>query len=1437
MKIKSKLLFTTIALSGLLFISAKGPDTKENPKEENKPQPSLAAGCSPAIRITYLEFNNVRTRIEAGGLWWQDRANSRADYEVPKGSNSYALYAGGLWLAGTDVNGQLKAAVSQFGQGVDYWTGPLDTVGTAEISATTCSEWDRFFEINRQDVLEFVLYRQALANNTVDEEFPNGYQVPQSIVDWPANGRTGSGYEQAKKLAPFVDVNSDGRYDYRDGDYPFYDLGSSFNSFVDGSILNENGTVDCRAPRLDRSESAKRPLFGDKTYWWIFNDKGNLHTESNAPSIGMEIHAQAFAFATNDEVNDMTFYNFELINRSTFTLTDTYFASYVDPDLGYAFDDYVGCDVERGFGYCYNGDDHDEDFQGQNGYGSNPAVIGIDFFEGPYQDADGINNEVGIGPGEALNGLGYHDPNALDPDTIVDNERFGMRRFVYYNNSGGNNGNPSLAIHYYNYMRGIWQNGQRMRHGGDGLNATGVEDIPTAFMFPGDSDPLHWGTTENGVTEIPDNGNWTEGNPGAGASPIAPGDRRFLQSAGPFTLRPGNVNDITVGVVFAQAESGGRSASLRKAFTADDRAQALFDNCFQVLSGPDAPELTIQELDQELVMYLSNPQISNNYKEEYEEEDPNIITPDTLIAQNTFYDQTYKFQGYQVFQLKQSDISVNELDDPSVARLVFQCDIRDGVSDITNFTFDEGLQASIPVQKVQGENEGISHTFRVTEDLFAQGNSQLVNYKTYYYIAIAYGYNNYKTYAQDQAPDDDNPFAPAYDGQKTPYLSSRQAAGGGSVNPVPAIPHRVTAEERGTVVNSSYGDLVGITRLQGTGNGNNEVELTNQTIDRLMEEKSWEDANVHPDVLDYKVGFGPLTVKVVDPLNVVDGRFYFQMIDEDRGGNTVVTDTAEWRMWKQGDQDTVYSETTIDSRNEQLLFTPNWGLSILVQQGDLPGDLPDRGNGTQGANIEYNDPTRQWLSGINDQDGEFAYNWIRSGEDDASSRIFGDIQISSNFRDPNEDFESYLGGIVAPYGLVGYGTGSSTTPLFLNRPGFNQTSVHNSKLEYLNSTVVVFTKDKSKWTRCPVFEMQEDVVKSSASNEKYEVRTVPSVDKDGNPFDTTGLNIDLNEPYDSLIIKYSSNNVDDPNYIDPFGMGWFPGYAINMETGERLNMAFGEDSWFGDDNGDDMLWNPTSTEIRGAQGQGGEQLVWGGKHVIYVYRKTTEEELRARFHPTTPNPPNNNVKVLKDTARVPEYDAGRKISKLMKSQGSLASTILDFPWTACSWVFMPMLMPGQELLSNDVKVYLRVSRPYDVKHSDIDPALHNDGRPVYTFETRGVAVQKQQTNVLKDALEEINVVPNPYYAVSEYETTALDNRIKITNLPETCSIKIYNLSGTLIREYNKSDPSNYLDWDLSNQVGIPISSGVYIIHVDVPGIGEKILKWFGVMRPVDLNNF
>jgi hypothetical protein len=104
-------------------------------------------------------------------------------------------------------------------------------------------------------------------------------------------------------------------------------------------------------------------------------------------------------------------------------------------------------------------------------------------------------------------------------------------------------------------------------------------------------------------------------------------------------------------------------------------------------------------------------------------------------------------------------------------------------------------------------------------------------------------------------------------------------------------------------------------------------------------------------------------------------------------------------------------------------------------------------------------------------------------------------------------------------------------------------------------------------------------------------------------------------------------------------------------------------------------------------------------------------------------------------------------------------------------------------------------------------------------------------------LQLIKVVPNPYYAFSEYETSRLDNRVYITNLPQRCTVKIYTVNGSLVRTLTKDSPTAFLEWDLQNHARIPIASGMYIMHVNVPDVGEKVLKWLGVMRPADLENF
>ena len=358
------------------YVGNGGPGATDNSNNNGSVvQPQLrSAACAPATALRNIEWNNVRALIETGGSLWQDRATSSASYEVPKGGGVSSLYAGALWMGGISPDQQLKLAALTFrGRGNDFWTGPLTIDGSAEIDASTCQQYDNFFVSTRSDAQLHRSYFDALAAGTTDEEFPDGYAIPSYFFDYPAHGNTA--LNQDFYLAPFKDYDGNGFYDPSQGDYPWYDFISE---------------IDCG--RRTREDIV--PLYGDRNFYWIFNDKGNVHSESQGEPIGMEIRSQAFQFSTNDEVNNMTFHNYVLINQGTQTLGDTYFGVWVDADVGTATDDYVGCDVQRGLGYAYNGDAYDETSSSSPGYLENPPAVGIDFFEGPYQDADEIDNPL-----------------------------------------------------------------------------------------------------------------------------------------------------------------------------------------------------------------------------------------------------------------------------------------------------------------------------------------------------------------------------------------------------------------------------------------------------------------------------------------------------------------------------------------------------------------------------------------------------------------------------------------------------------------------------------------------------------------------------------------------------------------------------------------------------------------------------------------------------------------------------------------------------------------------------------------------------------------------------------------------------------------------------------------------------------------------------------
>ncbi len=736
-------------------------------------------------------------------------------------------------------------------------------------------------------------------------------------------------------------------------------------------------------------------------------------------------------------------------------------------------------------------------------------------------------------------------------------------------------------------------------------------------------------------------------------------------------------------------------------------------------------------------------------------------------------------------------------------RLVAQFDVKNGVTTLVNYYFDKAINGNVPVIEVEGGDNGIVHSFKITEDAFGTTNRQLTNFKQYYYTVVAYAYNEYLPYNQEPG------VLNGLFGQKAPYLAGRR-----NITTYTAIPHPTI---NGTVINAEYGEGPQVTRIKGNGNGGMIIDLTDETIAEIMSKPAADSVNRmgSPDYpiayeATYKYGMGPLNVKVIDPLNVIDAEYKLEFTDVVYEGtnDTIRIDSAMWKLTNLSSGKEYFADKDINYNYEQLFL--DLGISVQIQQPVFPGDTLAVNNNLLTSWTSFADSSQRWVNGVQDNDlPSSPSNWIRAGtyQDQENSR-FNDWNMPDAV-DPEAAFEKIALGTWAPFVMAAHADQSDVGP------AFNSLAKTQSPLADIASVDVVLTADKSKWTRSMVLEMCDDKNLSEGGVERFDMRAAQSVDKDGNP-----------APIGSGV----SSNPDDPNYISETGFGWFPGYAINVETGERLNIIFGENSFLVGENGRDMLFNPTPNEYDFF----GNPL-FGGMHYVYVM--------------------NHKTKVYVTTSvtlkyEFPAYDGCDYLLKAPHIYDTLqpapppAAVYEPIIFSTMMWVGIPLSVEGQEWLpeGNDWKLSIRMSKPYQ-RYFSTPPAPEfvsadttDMDWPTYTFKTEGVATTQYSDVKAESDLDLINVVPNPYYAYNSYERNALDNRIKIINLPKQATVTIYNVNGTLVRQLTKDSPETYIDWDLKNFAGIPVAGGIYIIHVNT-NVGEKVLKWFGILRPPDLNTF
>lgn len=439
-----------------------------------------------------LDINNIKARINSDGSLFSDYGSTLNQlFEVPKGSGRHTMYASGLWIGGVDMGAVLKIAGQTYRQlGTDFFSGPLSATGTT--NAATIAAFNRVWKVNKCDIdnyTNWILAGQPGVN-------PIDSTAMEAINSWPVSNPFGG------TLAPFTDMNLNGIYEPYLGDTP--------------------------------------NIKGDQTIFFVYNDKGGIHTETGGPAIGVEIQGMAYAYSCpNDSaLFNTVFTSYKIINKNSISLDSVFIENWTDLDIGFSGDDYVACDVARGAYYGYNADSNDTQPFGasQLGYGSNPPAQAVVFLKGPFAYSNGIDDPSSNTP----NGTNYGDG-------IIDNERLGMSKFMYYSNNATVTGNPYVASDFYNYMVGYWKDATSLTYSGTGY-ATGIN---CDYMFSGNSDPLGYGT--NMIPQTP----WDESTSGN-----TPGDRRGLGAYGPIIFQPGEIRDFDFAYVYGRATSGGNLASV-----------------------------------------------------------------------------------------------------------------------------------------------------------------------------------------------------------------------------------------------------------------------------------------------------------------------------------------------------------------------------------------------------------------------------------------------------------------------------------------------------------------------------------------------------------------------------------------------------------------------------------------------------------------------------------------------------------------------------------------------------------------------------------------------------------------------------------------------------------------------------------------------------------
>lgn len=392
-------------------------------------------------------------------------------------------------------------------------------------------------------------------------------------------------------------------------------------------------------------------IVGDQALFSVYNDAdpaAHTNTAGSTLPLGIEVRQYVFGYARGGALGNSVYLVFQFINKGADSLEETFASVWCDPDVGDAGDDLVGCDTVLSLGYAYN-EGADEI------YGEGAPAVGFDFLEGPAIPSPG------------------------DSATVRGVWRQGYRNLpmTSFNRYSNNDGDPQNATETINYMKGLSASG-----------ATVIDPIsgePTKFQLYGDP-----------VT-------------GDGWLDVNPGDRRFMMTSGPFTMAPGDTQQVIVAVLVGQGTDAVSSITALKSI--DQQVQSVFDNGFNIPFPPPQPYIWAQP-------FASRVELTWDTQAEGD------------VQESPALGQRFVMEGYNIYQGE------------TVAgpwKKIATYDVDDDITRIYSDEFDPTIGAVERVLVQNGTNSGLRNYLKIDTDRIKGGS--LINHRPYYYAVTAYSYD------------------------------------------------------------------------------------------------------------------------------------------------------------------------------------------------------------------------------------------------------------------------------------------------------------------------------------------------------------------------------------------------------------------------------------------------------------------------------------------------------------------------------------------------------------------------------------------------------------------------------------------------------------------------------------------------------------------------